>query len=97
MDIADSTALANSSTVVEFCLSRGPICVTNSGAPPSNENISTAPEAWRAAADQLLRSTIHSAKKSSPRIQKRDWGELTTSTSSAINSPVDDGLFRSLL
>jgi NAD(P)-dependent dehydrogenase (short-subunit alcohol dehydrogenase family) len=97
MDIADSAALVNLATLVELLFCRVDVCVTNCGAPPSNVNMSTAPEAWRAAADQLLGSAIHSVKKTSPRIQKRDWGGPTTSTSSAINPAVDYGLVRSLL
>jgi NAD(P)-dependent dehydrogenase (short-subunit alcohol dehydrogenase family) len=97
MDIADSAALASFVALIEHRFGRIDVCVTNSEAPPSKVYMSTAPEAWRAAAGQLLRSTIHSVKKTSPRIQKRDWGGLTTLISPAINPPVDDGLVRSLL
>jgi NAD(P)-dependent dehydrogenase (short-subunit alcohol dehydrogenase family) len=97
MDIADSAVLAGFVIRVEHRFGRIDICVTNPSAPPSNVYMSTAPEAWRAAAGQLLRSTIHSVKKISPRIQKRDWGGLTTFISPAVAQTVDDGLVRSLL
>jgi NAD(P)-dependent dehydrogenase (short-subunit alcohol dehydrogenase family) len=96
MDIADSAALASFVALIEHRFGRIDLCVTNFGAPPSNVYLSTAPEAWRAAADQLLRSTIHAVKKTSPRIQKRDWGGLTTFISPAVAQTVDDGLVRSL-
>jgi hypothetical protein len=92
----DSAALANLFALVELGFARIDICVTNSAAPPSNLYMSTAPEAWRAA-DQLLRSTIRSAKKISPRIQKRDWEGLSAFTSSALLQSVNDGLVRSFL
>jgi 3-oxoacyl-[acyl-carrier protein] reductase len=74
---------------VETRFGRLDICVTNSGGPPSNLFRNTPQEAWRAALDQLLMSTIYFAKETLPRMQKNKWGRLITITSSAVKQPVD--------
>src|SRR5260370_9625992 len=79
-----------------LCFGRVHIFVTNSGSPPSNLFKSTAPQAWRAVADQLLRSTIRLVTNTSPRIQRDFCGRLISINSSAINRPVLGGLARRL-
>jgi len=89
LDVADSAAVAAFVAEVEARFGRVDICVTNSGGPPSNQFKNTPPEAWRAALDQLLMSTIYFAKETLPRMQKNKWGRLITITSSAVKQPVD--------
>jgi len=89
LDVTDSTAVAAFVAVVEARFGRTDICVTNSGGPPSNLFKNTPPEAWRAALDQLLMSTIYFARETLPRMQKNKWGRLITITSSAVKQPVD--------
>ena len=88
LDVTDSAAVAAFVAAVEARLDRIDICVTNSGDPPSNVFKSTPLEAWRAALDQLLMSTIF-CKETLPRIQKNKWGRLITITSSAVKRAVD--------
>lgn len=89
LDVADSKAVASFVAAVEARFGRVDICVTNSGGPPSNQFKNTPPEAWRAALDQLLMSTISFARETLPRMQKNKWGRLITITSSAVKQPVD--------
>lgn len=89
LDVADSAAVAAFVAAVEARFGRVDICVTNSGGPPSNQFKNTPPEAWRAALDQLLMSTISFARETLPRMQKNKWGRLITITSSAVKQPVD--------
>jgi 3-oxoacyl-[acyl-carrier protein] reductase len=89
LDVADSAAVAVFVAAVEARFGRVDICVTNSGGPPSNLFKNTPPEAWRAALDQLLMSTISFARETLPRMQKNKWGRLITITSSAVKQPVD--------
>jgi 3-oxoacyl-[acyl-carrier protein] reductase len=89
LDVTDSAAVAAFVAAVETRFGRIDICVTNSGGPPSNVFKHTPPEAWRAALDQLLMSTIYFAKETLPRMQKNKWGRLITITSSAVKQPVD--------
>src|SRR3977135_2516057 len=63
LDVTDSAAVAAFVAAVETRFGRIDICVTNSGGPPSNVFKHTPPEAWRAALDQLLMSTIYFAKE----------------------------------
>ena len=89
LDVADSAAVAAFVAAVETRFGRIDICVTNSGGPPSNLFRNTPPEAWRAALDQLLMSTVCFAKETLPRMQKNKWGRLITITSSAVKQPLD--------
>jgi len=89
LDVTDSATVAEFVAAVEARFGRIDICVTNSGGPPSNLFKNTPPEAWRAALDQLLMSTIYFAKETLPRMQKNKWGRLITITSSAVKQPVD--------
>jgi len=89
LDVADSQAVAAFVQAAEARFGRVDICVTNSGGPPSNLFKNTPPEAWRAALDQLLMSTIYFARETLPRMQKNRWGRLITITSSAVKQPVD--------
>src|SRR6266849_5613095 len=88
LDVTDSKAVSDFVASVETRFGRIDICVTNSGGPPSNLFKNTPPEAWRAALDQLLMSTIYFAKEVLPRMQKNKWGRLITITSSAVKQPV---------
>src|SRR2546422_136848 len=65
LDVTDSKAITDFVAAVETRFGRLDICVTNSGGPPSNLFKNTPPEAWRAALDQLLMSTINFGKGSS--------------------------------
>ncbi len=89
LDVTDSKAVTEFVAAVEARFGRIDICVTNSGGPPSNLFKNTPPEAWRAALDQLLMSTIYFAKETLPRMQKNKWGRLITITSSAVKQPVE--------
>jgi 3-oxoacyl-[acyl-carrier protein] reductase len=89
LDVTDSQAVAAFVQAAEARFGRVDICVTNSGGPPSNLFKNTPPEAWRAALDQLLMSTIYFARETLPRMQKNRWGRLITITSSAVKQPVD--------
>lgn len=89
LDVTDSRAVTDFVAAAENRFGRIDICVTNSGGPPSNLFKNTPPEAWRAALDQLLMSTIYFAKETLPRMQKNKWGRLITITSSAVKQPVD--------
>ena len=89
LDVTDSKAVTDFVAAVETHFGRIDICVTNSGGPPSNLFKNTPPEAWRAALDQLLMSTIYFAREVLPRMQKNKWGRLITITSSAVKQPVD--------
>src|SRR6266852_1831754 len=89
LDVTDSKAVTDFVAAVETHFGRIDICVTNSGGPPSNLFKNTPPEAWRAALDQLLMSTIYFAKEALPRMQKNKWGRLITITSSAVKQQVD--------
>src|SRR5258708_6438230 len=89
LDITDSREVTDFVSAVETRFGRLDICVTNSGGPPSNLFKNTPQEAWRAALDQLLMSTIYFAKETLPRMQKNKWGRLITITSSAVKQPVD--------
>jgi 3-oxoacyl-[acyl-carrier protein] reductase len=89
LDVADSAAVAAFVAAVETHFGRVDVCVTNSGGPPSNLFKNTPPDAWRAALDQLLMSTISFAREALPRMQKNKWGRLITITSSAVKQPVD--------
>ncbi len=89
LDVSDSKAVTDFVAAVETHFGRLDICVTNSGGPPSNLFKNTPQEAWRAALDQLLMSTIYFAKETLPRMQKNKWGRLITITSSAVKQPVD--------
>jgi len=88
LNVTDSAAVAAFAATVEDRLGRIDICVTNSGDPPSNVFKNAPLEAWRAALDQLLMSTIF-CKETLPRIQKNKWGRLITITSSAVKRAVD--------
>jgi 3-oxoacyl-[acyl-carrier protein] reductase len=89
LDVADSAAVAAFVAAAEARFGRIDICVTNSGGPPSNLFSNTPPEAWRAALDQLLMSTVCFARETLPRMQENKWGRLITITSSAVKQPVD--------
>ncbi len=89
MDVTDSKAVTDFVAAAETRFGRVDICVTNSGGPPSNLFKNTSPEAWRAALDQLLMSTVCFARETLPRMQKNKWGRLITITSSAVKQPVD--------
>lgn len=89
LDVTDSKAVSDFVAAVETRFGRIDICVTNSGGPPSNLFKNTPPEAWRAALDQLLMSTVYFAKEVLPRMQKNKWGRLITITSSTVKQPVD--------
>src|SRR5713226_9555883 len=89
MDVADSAAVTSFVAAAEARFGRIDICVTNSGGPPYNLIKNTPPEAWRAALDQLLMSTVCFARETVPRMQKNKWGRLITITSSAVKQPVD--------
>jgi 3-oxoacyl-[acyl-carrier protein] reductase len=89
LDVTDWAAVTAFVAAVEARFDRVDICVTNSGGPPSNDFKNTPPEAWRAALDQLLMSTIYFARETLPRMQKNKWGRLITITSSAVKQPVD--------
>jgi len=89
LDVTDSREVTDFVSAVETRFGRLDICVTNSGGPPSNLFKNTPQEAWRAALDQLLMSTIYFAKETLPRMQKNKWGRLITITSSAVKQPVD--------
>lgn len=89
LDVTDSKSVTDFVATVEARFGRLDICVTNSGGPPSNLFKNTPPEAWRAALDQLLMSTIYFAKEVLPRMQKNKWGRLITITSSAVKQPVE--------
>jgi 3-oxoacyl-[acyl-carrier protein] reductase len=89
LDVTDSAAVATFVAAAEARFGRIDICVTNSGGPPSNLFRNTSPEAWRAALDQLLMSTVCFARETLPRMQKNKWGRLITITSSAVKQPVD--------
>ncbi len=89
LDVTDSKAVTDFVATAETRFGHIDICVTNSGGPPSNLFRNTPPEAWRAALDQLLMSTIYFAKETLPRMQKNKWGRLITITSSAVKQPVD--------
>src|SRR5947209_3744304 len=89
LDVTDSQAVAAFVQAAEARFGRVDICVTNSGGPPSNLFKNTPLEAWRAALDQLLMSTIYFARETLPRMQKNRWGRLITITSSAVKQPVD--------
>jgi 3-oxoacyl-[acyl-carrier protein] reductase len=89
LDVTDLEAVTAFVAAVDARFGRVDICVTNSGGPPSNLFKNTPPEAWRAALDQLLMSTIYFAKETLPRMQKNKWGRLITITSSAVKQPVE--------
>lgn len=89
LDVADSVAVSAFVAAVEARFGRVDICVTNSGGPPSKLFENTPPEAWRAALDQLLMSTIYFARETLPRMKKNKWGRLITITSSAVKQPID--------
>src|SRR5258707_9480410 len=89
LNVTDSKAVTDFVAAVETHFGRLDICVTNSGGPPSNLFKNTPQEAWHAALDQLLMSTIYFAKETLPRMQKNKWGRLITITSSAVKQPVD--------
>lgn len=89
LDVTNSAAIASFVSSAEARFGRVDICVTNSGGPPSNSFVSTKPEDWRSAVDQLLMSTVFFAREALPRMQKNKWGRLITVTSSAVKQPVD--------
>jgi 3-oxoacyl-[acyl-carrier protein] reductase len=70
LEVTDSKAVTGFVAAVENRFGLLDICVTNFGGPPSNLFKNTPPEAWRAALDQLLMSTIYFAKETLPRMQK---------------------------
>src|SRR5260370_6860675 len=93
LDVTDSKAVTHFVGAVETHFGRLDICVTNSGGPPSNLFKNTPQEAWRAALDQLLISTIYFAKQTLPRIPKHNRPRLITITSPPLTNPRASPLF----
>jgi 3-oxoacyl-[acyl-carrier protein] reductase len=89
LDVTDPKAVRMFVAAIEARFGRIDICVTNSGGPPSKLFKDASTEDWRAAADQLLMSTVFFAQETLPRMQKNKWGRLITITSSAVKQPVD--------
>src|SRR5467141_3486810 len=73
LDVTDSREVTDFVSAVETRFGRLDICVTNSGGPPSNLFKNTPQEAWRAALDQLLMSTIYFAKETLPRMLANEY------------------------
>jgi 3-oxoacyl-[acyl-carrier protein] reductase len=84
LDVADSAPVAAFVAAVEARFGHIDICVTNSGAPPSNLVKKTQLKDWRAAIDQLLMSAVNFAREVLPRMQKNTWGRLITITSPTV-------------
>ncbi|HKT46006.1 MAG TPA: SDR family oxidoreductase [Candidatus Acidoferrales bacterium] len=89
VDVTQPQAVSRFVAAVEQRFGRIDICVTNSGGPPSKPFRETSPDEWKAAAEQLLFSTVHFSREVLPRMQTNGWGRLITITSSAVKQPVD--------
>jgi 3-oxoacyl-[acyl-carrier protein] reductase len=89
LDVTQPEAISRFVAAVEERFGRIDICVTNSGGPPSKPFRETSAGEWKAAAEQLLFSTVHFSREVLPRMQQNGWGRLITITSSAVRQPVD--------
>lgn len=64
------------------------ILVANAGGPPPGQPSSTPLEAYRAALDLNLLSTIAMAQEALPGMQERKWGRIVAITSSGARQPI---------
>jgi 3-oxoacyl-[acyl-carrier protein] reductase len=61
---------------------------TNSGGPPTGAALSFDEQAWRAAADLLLFSTIRMIRSAVPSMMRRGGGAILVGTSSSVKEPI---------
>jgi 3-oxoacyl-[acyl-carrier protein] reductase len=64
------------------------ILVCNAGGPPAAPFAETPPDAWQAALDLNLLSTIHLCRAAVPLMRKREWGRIVCLTSVAAREPL---------
>jgi 3-oxoacyl-[acyl-carrier protein] reductase len=64
--------------------------MTNSGGPPAGPAVSFDDDAWRAAADLLLFSTIRMIRGAVPHMERRGGGAILVSTSSSVKEPIQN-------
>ncbi len=64
--------------------------MTNSGGPPAGLAISFDDDAWQAAAELLLFSTLRMVRAAVPLMQARGGGAILVSTSSSVKEPVQN-------
>jgi 3-oxoacyl-[acyl-carrier protein] reductase len=64
--------------------------MTNSGGPPAGPAVSFDDDAWQAAAELLLFSTIRMIRGVVPHMERRGGGSILVSTSSSVKEPIQN-------
>jgi 3-oxoacyl-[acyl-carrier protein] reductase len=73
------------------------VLVTNAGGPPSGYFMDLGDDAWQAAVELTLMSTVRLCRAAIPHMQKNGWGRIINVTSVSVKQPMDNLLLSNAL
>lgn len=73
------------------------VLVTNAGGPPAGYFFDLDDEAWHAAVELTLMSTVRLCRAAIPHMRKNGWGRIINMTSVSVKQPIDNLLLSNAL
>lgn len=88
-DVSDPEAVRTMVNEARQAMGSVDILIANAGGPPPGNFASTPFDAYRAALDLNLLSTVAMCQAVVPPMQERGWGRIVAITSSSVREPID--------